>query len=97
MILIVAVITQAIPFLLLHWVFRVSYRLLNATDMTLDGSFVLGAALFARLVTLGVSPTLALVAAMLGGMLAGKDGCHHPTWRARRPVIIGVLANLYFK
>ena len=39
--------------------------------MTIDGSFVLGAALFARAVTLGFSPFAALIFALIGGALAG--------------------------
>ena len=51
-----AAATQSLTFLPLAVGITISYRLLRATDMTLDGSFVVGAAVFARLVTLGFSP-----------------------------------------
>lgn len=89
----IAVITQAIPFLPLALGISVSYRLLNATDMTLDGSFVLGAALFARLVTMGVPPVLALIAAMLGGMLAGMMVATIQRGGRVDPLLAGVLAT----
>lgn len=64
-------LTQSITFLPLALGISISYTLLRATDMTLDGSFVLGAAVFARLVTLGYSPLLAGLCALLAGSMAG--------------------------
>lgn len=69
--LLFAVITQALTFLPLAVGISVSYTILRATDMTLDGSFVLGAGVFARLITLGFSPTIAGACAILAGALAG--------------------------
>lgn len=47
-----------------------SYRTLDIADMTVDGSFTLGAAVSAQLTALG-HPLLALPAALLAGSLAG--------------------------
>ncbi len=69
--LIAITITQAIPFLLLALGISISYNVLRATDMTIDGSFVLGAAVFAKLVTLGMLPYFAATAALCCGALAG--------------------------
>src|SRR5436190_24196086 len=69
--LILVVITQAIPFVLLAFGISISYHILRATDMTIDGSFVIGAAVFARLVSLGYSPYLSAAAALLCGVCAG--------------------------
>lgn len=48
-----------------------SYAILRTTDLTVDGSFVLGAAIFAKLVTLNFDPTISLVLALASGALAG--------------------------
>jgi putative ABC transport system permease protein len=48
-----------------------TFRVLNFCDMTVDGSFPLGACVFAACLTHGVSPVLALVVAFTAGMAAG--------------------------
>lgn len=48
-----------------------SFRLLNFADLTVDGSFPLGAAVCATLITMGVHPVWATVAATLAGAGAG--------------------------
>ncbi len=49
----------------------ITFRIFRFPDITVDGSFTLGAALFAVLVPAGVPPALALAAAVAGGMAAG--------------------------
>lgn len=49
----------------------ISYKILNIPDLTVDGSFPLGAAVSAILITSGVNPWLALLVSLLAGMLAG--------------------------
>ena len=49
----------------------ISYKILDFPDLTVDGSFPLGAAVSAALVTLDVNPWLCLIAATLAGVLAG--------------------------
>lgn len=48
-----------------------SMRILNWPDLTVDGSFTLGGAIAATLIIQGGSPVLCVVAAMVGGALAG--------------------------
>lgn len=48
-----------------------SFRVLKFPDLTVDGSFPLGAAVVATLITQGVNPWLATVSAMVAGALAG--------------------------
>ena len=48
-----------------------SYNLLRATDMSLDGSFVLGAVCFTRLLNLGTPPLFACFIALLAGAFVG--------------------------
>lgn len=69
--LIFATITQSMTFLLLAVGITISYRLLKATDLTLDGSFVLGAGLFAHLISVGVPALIAVGCALIAGSMAG--------------------------
>ena len=46
-------------------------RVLNFADITVDGSFALGGGMAAVLITNGLNPALALLAAVLSGALAG--------------------------
>lgn len=48
-----------------------SFRVLKFPDLTVDGSFPLGAAVVATLITQGVNPWLATAVAMVAGALAG--------------------------
>lgn len=48
-----------------------TFRVLNFCDMTVDGSFPMGACILAACLTHGIHPSLALVIAFSGGLLAG--------------------------
>lgn len=49
----------------------ISYKILNFPDLTVDGTFPLGAAISAALVTRGVNPWICLIVAIMVGALAG--------------------------
>ena len=49
----------------------ITYKILDFPDLTVDGSFPLGAAVTALLITKGVNPYVTLPAAFLAGALAG--------------------------
>ena len=49
----------------------ISYKILDFPDMTVDGSFPLGAAVAAAAIVKGVNPVLALILAMAAGAAAG--------------------------
>ena len=49
----------------------ITYKLLDIADLTVDGSFCTGGAVFVVLFTSGVNLWLALLAALGRGMLAG--------------------------
>ncbi len=49
----------------------ITFRILDFPDLTVDGSFPLGAAIAAILITNGVSPWLSLLVAFAGGVVAG--------------------------
>jgi putative ABC transport system permease protein len=88
-----AVVTQSLTFLPLALAISVSYRLLRATDMTLDGSFVLGAAVFAKCITLGITPALAGLYALSSGMLAGIMVSLIQRDSKVDPLLAGILAT----
>lgn len=64
-------ITQSLPFLPLALAIYISFHLMKATDMTLDGSFVAGAGVFAKSISLGIDPLLAGAAAIIAGICTG--------------------------
>jgi putative ABC transport system permease protein len=49
----------------------ITFRILNFADMTVDGSFPLGAAVMAVMLTNGLPPVVAICLAFAGGALAG--------------------------
>src|SRR5579862_1302548 len=91
--LFLSVITQTLCFLPLAFGISISYHILRATDMTIDGSFVLGAAVFARLVTLGYPPAFALIFALLSGALGGILAALIQRGGKVDPLLAGVLAT----
>lgn len=66
-----ATIEQSLIFAIMVLGVYISFRILNFPDMTVDGSFPLGAAVSAKLLTLGINPYLTLLVAILAGALAG--------------------------
>lgn len=65
------ILEQSLLFLPLSLGIFFSYRILRCTDLTVDGSFVLGAAVFAKLASSGSGSLIAQLAALLSGALAG--------------------------
>lgn len=49
----------------------ITYRILDIADLTVEGSITMGAAIAARLISMGYNPYLGTLIALLGGMLAG--------------------------
>lgn len=62
---------QTLIFLPLALGVYLSYDILMVTDLTVEGTFVLGAAIFARLITLGCSQTISVIGGLLGGLMTG--------------------------
>lgn len=69
--LIVATLTQGLIYALLSYGVYITYSVLDFPDLTVDGSFPLGAAVTAVLLLKGVDPWLTLVCAALAGAVAG--------------------------
>src|SRR4051812_27067388 len=68
-----------------------SFRVLQFPDLTVDGSFPLGAALCAALITRGIHPYLALVLAGLAGALVGWITARMSTTLKMLNLLAGIL------
>ena len=71
-----------------------TFRILNVSDLTVDGSLATGGAVCVMLMRAGCNPWLALLCAFLAGMLAGLvTGLLHT--RCNIPAILsGILTQL---
>ena len=69
--LIISTATQGFIYALLSYGIYITYKILDFPDLTVDGSFPLGAAITAVLLVNGMNPFAALLAAMLVGAVAG--------------------------
>ena len=69
--LIISTLTQGFIYALLSFGVYITYKILDFPDLTVDGSFPLGAAVTAVLLVKGVNPYLALLISFLVGALAG--------------------------
>lgn len=72
----------------------ITYRILDVADLTVDGSLATGGAVCVMLIRAGLNPWLALLCAVLSGMLAGLvTGLFHT--RCGIPAILsGILTQL---
>jgi putative ABC transport system permease protein len=71
MTLLISVLEQGLIYAVMALGMYITYKILDFPDMTVDGSFPLGAALSAVLITQGVNPYLTLVCSFFAGLLAG--------------------------
>lgn len=69
--LIFSTIAQGLLWAILAIGVFITFRVLDVADLTVEGSFPLGAAVSAILLTKGVDPLLSIFVAILAGMLAG--------------------------
>ncbi len=69
--LIISTIAQGLLWALLALGVFITFRILDVADLTVEGSFPMGAAISAVLITMGVNPWLTVVMAGIGGMIAG--------------------------
>lgn len=70
-IMLVATLEQSLIFAIMVLGVYLSFKILNFPDMTVDGSFPLGAAVSARLLMEGVNPYITLLFALFSGAFAG--------------------------
>ena len=69
--LLIGTLTQGLVYALISFGVYITYSILDFPDLGVDGTFPLGAAITAVLLTKGVDPWLTLPIAMLVGGLAG--------------------------
>lgn len=69
--LIISTIAQGLLWALLALGVFITFRILDVADLTVEGSFPMGAAISAVLIAMGVNPWLTVVIAGIGGMVAG--------------------------
>ena len=86
-----ATIEQSLIFAIMVLGVYISFRILNFPDMTVDGTFPLGAAISAKLLTLGVNPYLTLLVALVAGAAAGAvTGLSHVKLKVK-DLLAGIL------
>ncbi len=88
--LLLLTLEQSALFLPLALGIFLSYRILKITDLTMEGSFVLGAGSFARSLQLFGMPWLSFGIALLSGMLSGL----FVTWIGYREKVSGLIAGI---
>ena len=91
MFLFLAALEQALLLLPLVLGMYLSYRVLNVTDLTVDGTYVLGAAVFARFIHLGVFPALLL--SILAGLIVGNIVGYMQRDGKVGDLVVGILAS----
>lgn len=69
----------------------ISFRILDRADLTIEGSFPLGAAIASLLITNGTNPILATLIALIGGSLGGLATGIFMTYLRIPPLLSGIL------
>lgn len=82
---------QGLLFAPLAFALYLSYGLLKIADLTTDGSFLLGAAVFALTVQAGIHPGICMVYAAIAGGLAGFVVAKLQTVLGLPPLMAGIL------
>lgn len=72
----------------------ITYKILDIADLTVDGSFCMGAAVFTVLFTAGTNLWLAMLAALAAGMLAGLATGVLNTFCGIPAILSGILTQL---
>ncbi len=84
-------LTQGLIYALLSYGVFITYKILDFPDLTVDGSFPLGAAVTAVLLTIGFDPYLALLVVLAAGALAGlATGLIHVKLKVR-DLLAGII------
>ncbi len=91
--LLTSTLTQGFLYALLAYGIYITYKILDFPDLTVDGSFPLGAAVTAVLLTRGANPYLTLLAAVAVGALAGlATGLIHVCLKVR-DLLAGIITT----
>jgi len=91
--LIISTLTQGLIYALVAFGVYITYTVLDFPDLSVDGSFPLGAAVTAILLTRGTDPWLSLLAATAAGALAGlATGVIHVKFHVRN-LLAGIITQ----
>lgn len=89
--MIIGTVTQGLIYALLSYGIYITYKILDFPDLTVDGSFPLGAAVTAVFLVKGFDPYLTLLIAMAAGALAGlATGLIHVRLKVR-DLLAGII------
>lgn len=89
--MIIGTLTQGLIYALLSYGIYITYKILDFPDLTVDGSFPLGAAVTAVLLVKGFNPYLTMLVAMAVGALAGlATGIIHVRLKVR-DLLAGII------
>ena len=67
----IGIIEQGLTYSFLALGLYISYIIIDFPDLTIDGSFPLGAAISVTLISMGINPLIAMIISLISGMLAG--------------------------
>jgi putative ABC transport system permease protein len=89
--IIIGTLEQGLMYAIMVLGVYLTFRVLDYADLTVDGSFTLGAAITATLILTGANPWLATAIAVVGGALAGVfTGILHAKFKIT-PLLSGIL------
>ncbi|WP_316354030.1 ABC transporter permease subunit [Candidatus Trichorickettsia mobilis] len=91
MTLIFAALEQSLLFFPLILGIYLSYHILNITDLSVDGTYVLGAMVFARTIDLGLIP--AMIFSMIAGVIVGNIVGVMQRHNMISDLVVGILAS----
>ncbi|RPA62430.1 ABC transporter permease [Aerococcus agrisoli] len=89
--MIISAISQGTIWAVMGLGIYITFRILNAPDMTTEGSFVLGAAMGAQMLSFGIDPFTSLLLAFLAGMAAGAITGFLVTRLNINPLLSGII------
>ncbi|HEY8362552.1 MAG TPA: ABC transporter permease [Tissierellaceae bacterium] len=91
MTLLITSLEQGLIFAILAMGVYITYKLLNISDLSVEGTFPFGAFVFAKFISLGINPILSTLIAFLLGTLAGLLTSTLFTKLKIKPLLSGIL------
>ena len=81
---ITSILEQGLIYGILALGIYITYKILDFPDLTVDGSFPLGAAITAALLTRGMNPYITLILSFLAGAVAGICTLYEQNWHQKQ-------------
>jgi putative ABC transport system permease protein len=69
--MLIGILEQGLIFAIIAMGVYITYKILDFPDLSVDGTYPLGAAITASMITAGINPIVAMLAAMTAGAMAG--------------------------